>query len=219
VAVGGLLFTVAASALIGAGVEPSYEARSSLLLVAPPVQLNQEGEEVPTNPFLLSGTAERVAASSVMVVTESQEWAAMMQEEGAKGDYEYELAAEAPIIDVTTVAATSDEALQTLEVATRLFEERFEENQRVAGAPTDRLINSEVLSSTEEPAKLVGSQVRATLAMLVLGLAATATVMVLLEALAPDWTPQWWIGRNDQPQSLLISRLGRHAATGDGARG
>jgi hypothetical protein len=203
-----------AAAVVGSSVASSYEARSSLLLVAPPVQLNQEGEDVPTNPFLLSGQAERIAASSALVVTESVYWAELMKAEGAGGTYEYVMRPEAPIIEITTGGATAAQALQTLDVATRLFEERFEENQLAAGSPDDRLIASDTLTSTDQPVELVGSKIRTSLAVFVLGLIATASAVVVLGALVPNWQPH--LRLRDRARSLAIS-LGHQAASGDGA--
>jgi hypothetical protein len=194
------LLTVASAFFIGSRVEQSYEAKATLLLLSPPVTQNSEGDDVAANPFLLSGTAERVAAASVLAVTGNTQWKAAMEAEGAEGDFEYAslvapregelLPVSAPIIEVRSAAETPEEALLTLDVATRLFQEQFEENQRRAGAPSDLLISSEVLSSTVEPVLLSGSRARAMLAVGVLGLAATATILVLLESVAPGWKPR-----------------------------
>lgn len=189
VALVGVVLTLASAVIVGFTVSTSYEAKATLLLLSPSVTQDDEGEDVATNPFLLSGTAERVAASAVLVVTESEQWTAAMRDEGAEGDYDYELSEAAPIIEVRSAADTPDQALLTLEAATTLFRDRFEENQDLAGAPTDRLIRSEVLSSTVEPTTVVGSRVRAMAAVTVLGLVGTATVLFLIEAVAPGWQP------------------------------
>ena len=165
VALATLMATVAAAFYVGSRVAPTYEAEATLLVLSPAVTRDLEGEEVATNPFALSGPAERIVVTSVLAVTDSEQWVAAMEEAGAEGDYSYALSAEAPIVVVSSAADTPDGALHTVDVASGLFREELEDRQRTAGAPPNRLIDSEVLSSTQEPAVVIGSRMRAMVAV------------------------------------------------------
>ena len=215
VALAALALTMVSAVFVASRVAPTYEAEATMLLISPAVTEDPDGVDVATNPFVLSGPAERIAATSVLAVTESEQWVAAMRSAGAEGDYAYALSAEAPIVVVSSAADTPDGALHTLDVASRLFQEELEHRQRTAGAPADRLIGSEVLSSTQVPATVVGSRVRALAAVAALGVVATGTILFLLDWLAPEWQPSMgrvWVRRRTAVTRLLVD-----AAASDGS--
>ncbi len=177
-----MIVTAPVARAIGDEIDPVYEAKASLLLLSPAKTFNAEGKPIEVNPFTRTGNAERVTATAVLAVTNTSQWEDRMEAAGATGDYEYELASEI-IVDATVRDETSAKALNTLSVAVRLLEEELAERQRRAGAPPDTWISVDALAVPDEATVLLGSRIRATAGVAVLGAAVAASLAFLAEAL------------------------------------
>ncbi len=176
-----LIVTVPIARAVGDEVEPVYEAKASLLLLSPAKTYSADGTPVEVNPFTRTGTAERVAATAVLTVTPTALWKEKMRAAGATGKYTYRLASEV-IVEVIVTDQTAETALDTLSTAIRLFEEELAQRQQRAGAPRETWIYVDTLAAPEKATVLLGSRIRATAGVAVLGAAVAASSALLAEA-------------------------------------
>ncbi|MDQ4089226.1 MAG: hypothetical protein M3163_02820 [Actinomycetota bacterium] len=177
-----ILLTAPIARSIGGEVDPVYEAKGTLLLLSPARTYSAEGQSIEVNPFSRSGNAERVAAGAVLTVSHTTRWKDRMIAAGARGKYEYRLVSEV-VMEVTVTDKTADGALNTLAVAIRLLENELAQRQQRAGAPRETWIYVDILAVPEEATVLLGSRIRATAGVAVLGMAVAATLAFVAEAL------------------------------------
>ncbi len=177
-----LVTTVPVARAVGDEVKPVYEAHGTLLLLSPSRTMGVDGRSVEVNPFTRLGNAERVIASTVVTVTFSKRWADHMRAEGATGKFQYRLASEV-LIEVKVTDSTPTRTLDTLSVAIRLFEEELAQRQQRAGAPRETWIYSETIAVSDEATALLGSRIRATAGVGLLGLGVAISLAFLAEAL------------------------------------
>lgn len=166
---------------VGEQVKPVYESRGSLLFLSPAQTNAPDGTIIRVNPFTRLGNAERVAASTVLIVSSTKVWSDRMKTAGAEGKYRYLLVSDG-VVDITTLASTPAESAETLAVSITLLQAELARRQERAGAPPESWITSEILAITDQPAQLLGSKVRATAGVAVLGLAAAASAALIAEA-------------------------------------
>lgn len=166
---------------VGEQVKPVYESRGSLLFLSPAQTNAPDGTIIRVNPFTRLGNAERVAASTVLIVSSTKVWSDRMKTAGADGKYRYLLVSDG-VVDITTLASTPAESAETLAVSITLLQAELARRQERAGAPPESWITSEILAITDQPAQLLGSKVRATAGVAVLGLAAAASAALIAEA-------------------------------------
>ncbi|MGH9189526.1 MAG: hypothetical protein ACRD0Q_05785 [Acidimicrobiales bacterium] len=179
-----LIVLIAAGPLargVGEQVRPVYEAKGTLLLLSPARIVNSDGTVSLTNPFTRVGNSERVAAATVLIVSSTKVWSDRMLALGATGKYNYRQISEA-VIELVATASTPDTSLRTLNASIKLFVEELARRQERAGAPPESWITSEVLFVSGEPIVLLGSRIRASAGVVVLGAASAASLAMVAEA-------------------------------------
>jgi hypothetical protein len=177
-----LLATAPIARSIGDAVNPVYEATGTLLLLSPAKTYSPDGKIVEVNPFTRSGNAERIAAGAVLTVTHTSRWKDRMTAAGGTGKYEYRLVSEV-IMEVTITAPTPDQAIGTLAIAIRLLEDELAQRQQRAGAPRETWIYVDTLAVPDTATVLLGSRIRATAGVGILGVASAATLAFLAESI------------------------------------
>ena len=178
-----LLATAPIARSIGDAVDPVYEATGTLLLLSPAKTYSSDGKIVEVNPFTRSGNAERIAAGAALTVTHTPRWKDRMTNAGGTGKYEYRLVSEV-VMEVTITDATSEQAINTLAVADRACSRT---SWRSASSEPERLERPgfyvDILAVPDTATVLLGSRIRATAGVGVLGVAVAATLAFLAEAI------------------------------------
>jgi hypothetical protein len=183
----GVIVTVLAAMAIGLSMKPSYEARSSVVLLAPPVLPGADNQErIKANPFNEFGTSHGVVASALQDIMESSRTARQLERRGLDGTYAVTIdpTGGGAILETRVEANTADSALSGLDTLTGEMRKELESRQREAGAPLDSFFTLDVLTPPREAAQLNGSRLRAGGAVLVIGLVATVLAVGAADVLA-----------------------------------
>jgi hypothetical protein len=167
----GLVFTVFAVIQVGRMIEPTYEAKSTVLLLSP-------GSST-TNPFNEFGANLEVTADAIMVVLQSPVGGEKLEAAGATGGFKLERN-EGPLIDIIASAPTERAATRTVEVVVAGLREELETRQ--ASSPVDQHITVSELTQPVATPKL-GSRIRAQAAVLAVGITGTVAAGLAADAL------------------------------------
>lgn len=176
-----LLATGPGAQAIGKQVKPVYESKATMLFLGPALVDTADGKGFLVNPFTKVGSAERVAANTVLVVSSTSLWQERMLKKGATGDYTYKQVSDA-VVELVTTGQTPSESSTTMAVSIQLLQEELATRQERAGAPPESWIKSEVLAKTNVPTALLGSRIRATVGVAVLGVIAAISAALFAEA-------------------------------------
>jgi hypothetical protein len=180
----GLVLSLCAATYARSAVAPKFEAEAAILFTSPSTTWDAEGHQVDVNPFTRAGTAERLAASTVIAVANTPDWKRRMVADGALGSYSYRLTSEL-IVEVRAQASTAAQAMHTLSTAVRFAEDELRERQEAVGAPAGTLIGSDVLPYSENATELLAGRLKAAVSVGLLGLAVSASMIFLVDAFLP----------------------------------
>jgi hypothetical protein len=172
---------------IGLSMKPSYEARSSVVLLAPPVLPGSDNQErIKANPFNEFGTSHGVVASALQDIMESTRTAQQLERQGLDGTYAVTIdpTGGGAILETRVEAETADSALSGLDTLTAEMRTELESRQREAGAPLDSFFTLDVLTPPRDATQLNGSRLRAGGAVLVIALVATVLAAGAADLLA-----------------------------------
>jgi hypothetical protein len=167
----GLMLTVLGVFQVGRMIEPTYEAKSTVLLLSP-------GSST-TNPFNEFGANLEVTADAIMVVLQSPVGGEKLEAAGATGGFKLERT-QGPLIDITASAPSERAATRTVEVVVAGLREELETRQ--ASSPVEQHITVSELTQPVAKPKL-GSRIRAQAATLAVGLTATVAAGLAVDAL------------------------------------
>jgi len=169
VVLAGLVLTVIGVRQVGPMVEPTYEAKGTVLLLSPGAD---------ANPYLDFGPNLEVAADALMVVVQSPAGTARLEAAGGAGGFELERVS-GPLIDISASAPSEDEATRTVALVVAALQAELETKQ--ASAPADQHITLDELTQPVAEAKL-GSRIRAQAAVGALGLVCTVAAGLTVDA-------------------------------------
>jgi hypothetical protein len=206
--VAGLVLALTAAVAVGAGsrIDTEYEARATIIFLSPSTGYDSNGKPFRVNPFARAGTAERLAASTVLTVAKTEAFQREMERLGALGDFSFTPTSEVTV-DVVSRSADPAMTIKTSRIAVRLLQEELVQRQRLARAPEDTWISAAPLASPDEPAALTGSRIRTVAGIVVIGLVATVSAAILVDTLAGRRTRgrRWWRTSSAVDGETLVS--------------
>ncbi|HEY7070360.1 MAG TPA: hypothetical protein VH479_09615 [Acidimicrobiales bacterium] len=167
----GLAVTVIGFIQIGAMIAPTYEAKSTVLLLSP-------GSNT-TNPFNEFGGNLDVTADALMVVLQSPAGAEKLKADGATGSFKLERTS-GPLVDITASAGSKVEATKTVEVVVEGVKSELELRQQAS--PIEQRITVSELTLPVASAKL-GSRIRAQFVVVAVGLTGTVAAALAVDAI------------------------------------
>jgi len=162
------LLSLLAAGATYANIEPSYQASGSVLLLNP--QSGVDPDSGRANPYV--GNLE-VAANVVTAVLGTNASRLEFRRQGQRGIYTLGAFPSSPIVGVTTVGETAKSARETTAAVMGAIDDVLAERQQQLGAPRSIFVTTQVVTPPSEPVPLNGSRIRASLAILALGLALT----------------------------------------------
>jgi capsular polysaccharide biosynthesis protein len=171
VVLAGLAITVFGFFQIGAMIAPTYEAKSTVLLLSP-------GSST-TNPFNEFGGNLDVTADALMVVLQSPSGAEKLERAGVTGTFKLERTS-GPLIDITAKAASKVEATKTVETVVQALKDELALRQ--AASPVEQRITvSELTLPVASPQ--LGSRIRAQFVVVAIGLTGTVAAALAADAI------------------------------------
>ena len=178
-----LLLTAVVANVVVATVKPNYDARGTLVLLAPATVVDQ-GKVVGVNPWIHNPGADRLAAGTVVNVAKGPEFEQRVKQGGGDGRFEVVLDPYAPMITVAATAPEPGDALDTLAIVIDLVKRELAERQRAAGAPPDTWITADLLTISEEATERPGRRFRALAGVVVAGVAMSLVLAFVVEAVS-----------------------------------
>jgi capsular polysaccharide biosynthesis protein len=166
-------------------VKPEYEAKGSLLLLAPTAPANAAAGDAPEaaqNPYVDLRPALRNAgtAFATLMLDSNQKKALVAQ--GLSDDYEITVDDDAPILEF---AATSDRrriAIETVQQLLEATQEQIGARENARKVAIDDRIGVDVLQTPTTATTVNAAKTRALIALIALGVAATLSVALLVES-------------------------------------
>lgn len=182
----GLIITVLAAIVVMQSISPTYEARGSVLVVSPlPSTEGSEPSIVSQNPFARFDASTSVLAGVAVQLMDDISVRERLQEQGAKGDYVVvQENSSAPILTVVVEDKDEDFALESTSIVLNSINAELDARQADAGAPDASRIRSMVISEPTRTTQLVAARIRAGVATLLLGAAASLSLAFVVEGFA-----------------------------------
>jgi hypothetical protein len=165
----GFLLTIVAVIQVGNMVDPTYEAKGTVLLKSPSA----------SNPYVEFPAGLEVTADALVVFMQSPVGGKQMEAAGATASYSLERTT-GPIVDITANDTTMDEATSTIDTIVDGLTAKLDDYQ--AAVPPDQRIAVDVITQPTAKAKL-GSRIRAQAATGAIGLAATVAAGLAVDAI------------------------------------
>jgi hypothetical protein len=178
----GLALTVAATVLVVSRVQPTYEARASVLLLAPGTVQGDNGQTIRVNPFRSFDDSLRTTGTVVVEVLNSDATKERFDAQGLSTSYEVAFALDDPLIAISTLSGRAPVAARTRDALVRRFTDELRERQLAAGAPVNEMITTSTVTSTGPIASTSG-RTRVGAMMLLLGAALALGFPFLVDAL------------------------------------
>ena len=175
VALVGILVTFGIGLLTLLAVSPTYQAKRSLLLISPPASAGD-------NPYLdmtgLTGLAD-VVATNVTSSTSAQSVAGVADH----GSFTVtrDQTTSAPILLIVGNGRTAKGALDTAKAAARLITPALNTLQTTAAVPTRARVGVSTVAFDRTASVVVKTQLRAVLAVIIIGLALTVIATAFLD--------------------------------------
>jgi hypothetical protein len=178
----GLALTVLATVLAVSRVQPTYEARASVLLLAPGTQQGDNGQVVRVNPFRSFDDSLRTTGTVIVEVLNSDATKERFDARGLSTSYTVEFALEDPLISISTLSGRASIAGRTRDALVRRFTDELDERQVAAGAPANEMITSSMVTASG-PLESTGGRTRVGAMMLLLGTVLALGFPFLIDAL------------------------------------
>lgn len=173
------LLTLLVTWRFASSVEPTYEAKASVLLLGP-----AERAGAPTNPYSEFARPLETTARALALVVNGQQVRDTLRAAGYGGTYSVLEEDGEPILAIEVSSDDREDATATLEAVVTEIGSQLERRQENAGSPEELLINSEVLDRPARASANYGSRDRFLAGIFVLGIAAMVSVAVLAETVA-----------------------------------
>lgn len=165
----GLVLTAVGVVQVGAMVAPQYEAKGTVLLLSPGAGVN---------PYLEFPAGLEVTADALVVGLQTESGVEQAEAAGATGVYSLERTT-GPLVDITAHAGSDAEATATIDAVVERMRAELVRYQEDSAA--DQQITVEVLSAPTAAPK-TGSRIRAQAAVFAVGLVATVSAGMALDA-------------------------------------
>jgi hypothetical protein len=160
-------------------VEPTFQGQAQIILT-PPAITDTEAED-PDNPFLESNRALATTARALAIVINSADNNNRVREGFPGTKFTVAAVENEPILDIRTSADAPDAAIALRDKVVEEATVQLRDIQTDAGAPEQRLIGY-LSVEPSRPKALFGSRDRAVVATFALGVVATVSAALLLEA-------------------------------------
>jgi hypothetical protein len=176
--------TAAAGVFFVGRVAPEYEAKGSVILLAPPSARSPDGQFVAVNPFSRFDDSMAVTASAMVNIMRSPQMAQTLHDGGVEGGYELEpdLNGGGSIVLVTVTAATPEQAVHAFDVVRQAMQNLLDQLQAQAGAPENTRLRLDGLAPPTKASALITSKVRVGVGVLLIGSLGLVVLLVLAEA-------------------------------------
>jgi hypothetical protein len=183
------ILTMAVAYTIFQTVAPTYEAEGSVLLFAPAAPAAPAVEvtatEAPVNPFRSFDGSTALLASVIVQIMDDTDVRDAVEEQGGRGDYVVGRQTDGtPVIVTRATDLDAERAMLTVRLAMAALQEQLDRRQADAGAPPEVRIRAIVLTEPTDAAALVGARVRAALAVMALGVAASVSLAFIVESVS-----------------------------------
>jgi uncharacterized protein involved in exopolysaccharide biosynthesis len=161
----------------------SYEAKSSLVLLAPTQVV--EGDTTPVNPFLNFGGSQDTAAQVLQVRMGDDQVHERLEDEGVTGEWTFEIEGSAGPLSVITVEEDSPKAaIRSAAIIAETAQEQFTDMQIQAGSPEAQLINLKAVTTPGTTKTITQARIRNAAAVLALGLALSIGLVFAVEGVS-----------------------------------
>lgn len=184
-----LVLTMIGVVSVPSNVAPDYKASGTVLLLSPSTEGDKAtGKVVAVNPWSRFGASgEGVAGTALIELLESRQFAELIMADDAVEEYEVapNPGGNGAILDISVLASNGEAALDTFHLIVDSLVAELDSRQEEAGAPVDKRLRAELLTDPAEATELRGSQMRAMLAIGVLGTFAAVAVVVALDTVRP----------------------------------
>lgn len=186
VVVVGLLLSVALSAWVFMRAAPVYQSTAQVLLLPPSVlvSLPNGEQEVRSNPYLELGYSVAATAEVMATVVGADEVRDRLSAEGASADYV--IAPAAPGSSVMLIDARDESPTVATTTSTAVLtelEQQLQDRQVMSGAAPSRFVTVSVVESPTPAQQQLGSRLRMTGAVFLLGVVATVLSAYIIDAL------------------------------------
>lgn len=158
---------------------PTYQAKSSIVLLPPATTVDEGG-----NPYLQLSDLKQAVDVTIAALT-SQSAADQTMASAPNGSYEVlpDYTTNGPIFIITAEDKTKESTLATLEVVKGMVAPTLTNLQTSLGIAPQSQITSKVLTSDGEPTTVRKAQIRALIVALAAGLILSALLLALVDSL------------------------------------
>jgi capsular polysaccharide biosynthesis protein len=180
--------TIVVAVLVGqqmlSSVKPEYQAKGSVILLAPVTRGTEPlGIQTP-NPVLDIPAALDKSSLALAEILNDEPQKATIRRQGLSDDYEVTVNADAPILDVTAKSDRRPVAVETAKAVLDMAKAQLTIREAAIGVAPEARIHTDVLSVPAKAATVNAAKTRALVALIALGIAATLSVALLVESWA-----------------------------------
>jgi capsular polysaccharide biosynthesis protein len=184
--------TIVVAVLVGqqmlSSVKPEYQAKGSMILLAPVTKAPVNGAEPigiqSPNPVLdIPATLDKSALALAEILNDEPQ-KATIKKQGLSDDFEVTVNKDAPILEITATSDRRPVAVETARAVLDMAKAQLAIREAQFGVGRDAHINTSVLSTPAKAATVNAAKTRALVALIALGIAATLSVALLVESWA-----------------------------------
>jgi capsular polysaccharide biosynthesis protein len=168
--VAAVLVAVAGASFGLLGTPPTYESRTTLLML--PSATAAGDKNGPANPYTALSSSLADAGQVVAAQVMSDDSAQALAQQGAHALFTVAVDVDfnAPVIQIVSTGKTGESADTTLKLVTAAFTDKLQSVQLAAGAPQKTLISLSTVTTTPKPQKIMKKAIRNGIGGGVLGL-------------------------------------------------
>ena len=181
-----LMISVALAYGVALSIAPTYQAHGSALLVgaAAAVPAGSEAGSA-QNPYTRLDSSTAVLTKVASQIMDDVRIRESLVAEGATRDFQVGQASDGtPVFVVVATHREASVALATVDLVLARLNEELDDRQAAAGAPPESRVRSIVITQPADANELIGGRIRAFLAVVALGVAASASLAFLADAIA-----------------------------------
>ena len=182
--------TIVVAVLVGqqmlSSVEPEYQAKGSVILLAPVTKTGQEGPLgiATPNPVADIPAGLDKSALALAEVLNDEPQKATIRRQGLSDDYDVTVNQDAPILEISAKSDRRPVAVETAKAVLEMANAQLVIRETRLGVAPAARINADVLSTPTKASTVNAAKTRALVALIALGIAATLSVALLVESWA-----------------------------------
>jgi capsular polysaccharide biosynthesis protein len=180
--------TIVVAVLVGqqmlSSVKPEYQAKGSMVLLAPVTRGDQPLGIATPNPVLDIPPALDKTALALAEILNDEPQKATIRRQGLSDDYEVTVSEDAPILEISAKSDRRPVAVETAKAVLEMASAQLAIREARIGVTPAAQINTDVLSTPTKASTVNAAKTRALVALIALGIAATLSVALLVESWA-----------------------------------